>query len=124
MAEGRAVTPDGVHLLGNACTRLVIHGTRMGWWPPVRSSDFTDYVHADRLALHVCSVTFVLAASTWYTSYTCWQYCMRHPREYEPQKQAYAALSKCADVRDIVDIAYQLTGGSKIAGEATAIMLM
>lgn len=28
------------------------------------------------------------------------------------------------DVRDIVDIAYQLTGGSKLAGEATAIMLM
>lgn len=52
-------------------------------------------------------VTFVLAASTWYTSYTCWQYCLRHPH-----------------IRDIVDIAYQLTGGSKIAGEATAIMLI
>jgi len=52
-------------------------------------------------------VTFVLAASTWYTSYTCWQYCMRHPH-----------------VRDIVDIALQLTGGNKLAGEATAVMLI
>lgn len=52
-------------------------------------------------------ITFLLAISTWYTSYTCWQYCMRHPH-----------------VRDIVDIAYQLTGGSRIASEATAIMLI
>lgn len=52
-------------------------------------------------------VMFFLALSTWYTSYTCWQYCMKHPH-----------------VRDIVDIAIQLTGGSKVAGEATAIMLI
>ncbi|KAK9899096.1 hypothetical protein P389DRAFT_43887 [Cystobasidium minutum MCA 4210] len=52
-------------------------------------------------------VTFLLAVSTWYTSYTLWQYCMRHPH-----------------VRDIVDIALQLTGGNRLAGEATAIMLI
>lgn len=26
-------------------------------------------------------VTFILAVSTWYTSYTLWQYCMKHPRK-------------------------------------------
>ncbi|KAH8825816.1 hypothetical protein DL96DRAFT_1609984 [Flagelloscypha sp. PMI_526] len=53
------------------------------------------------------AVTLVLAVSTWYTSYTCWQYCMKHPH-----------------IRDVVDIALQLTGGNQIAGEATAIMLL
>lgn len=52
-------------------------------------------------------VTAVLAATTWYTSYVYWQYCMKHPH-----------------IRDIVDIALQLTGGNRVAGEAAAIMLL
>ncbi|KAJ3121057.1 hypothetical protein HK100_012543 [Physocladia obscura] len=52
-------------------------------------------------------VTLLLSVSTWYTSYVCWQYCMKHPH-----------------VRDIVDIALQLSGGNKFVGEATAVMLI
>jgi len=54
-----------------------------------------------------CLFTFGLGLMTWYTSYVLWEYCMRHP-----------------EVRDICDIGYLLFGGSKIAYELTAIMLL
>lgn len=38
-------------------------------------------------------VTFVLAVSTWYTSYTLWQYCMKHPRKLASARLAEGLLT-------------------------------
>lgn len=88
--------------------------------------------------------TFVLAASTWYTSYTCESVdrVVGRPADsilgarlailvgipppgvdqYSPDKIVHSM--RHPHVRDIVDIALQLTGGNRLAGEATAIMLI